>query len=150
MKWLIYYGITVILNIVCAIVFHEHLNITAGSIVPLALIALSIFQAVYFHNYRSKKDFNTYNDSELTEEEWAQLSVYMSKSYLIGIPWFLPFVLFFSTGIKMLSLLVFFAAFTGGAIYYRIRHSKDLQSRFAKEADELEEQKKRESLGKWK
>ena len=150
MKWILYYIVTLGLNLVCAIAFHERLNLDFNSAVPIFLIGLSIFQAVYFFQNASKKDFNTNNNSDLTEEEWAQMTSYMIASYLIFIPLMLPFVWFFSSWGKLLSILVFLLAFTGGMIWYRLRHRKEYEARFAKEDKELEEQRKREELGKWK
>ena len=150
MKWIIYYIVTLGLNLVGVMVFHDRLNLVFNSVIPLFMIGLSIFQVGYFSKHPHKKDFNTNNNSDLTEGEWERMTSYMISSYLIFIPLMLPFVWFFSAGVKLLSILVFLFAFTGGMIWYRLRHGKDYQARFAKENKELEEQQKREELGKWK
>ena len=150
MKWLIYYIITLGLNLIGVIVFHEHLNLVFNSVIPLFMIGLSIFQVGYFSRHPHKKDFNTNNDSDLTEGEWERMTSYMIASYLIFIPLMIPFVWFFSAGVKLISILVFLLAFTGGMLWYRLRHRKEYGARFAKENKELEEQRKREELGKWK
>ena len=150
MKWVIYYIVTLGLNLVGVIVFHENLNLVFNSVIPLFMIGLSIFQIAYFSKHPNKKDFNTHNDSDLTEGEWEKMTSYMIASYLIFIPWMLPFVWFFSAGVKLISILVFLLAFTGGMIWYRLRHRKEYEARFAKENKELEEQRKREELGQWK
>ena len=150
MKWVIYYIVTLGLNLVGVMAFHDRLNLVFNSVIPLFMIGLSIFQVGYFSKHPHKKDFNTNNNSDLTEGEWARMTSYMISSYLIFIPLMLPFVWFFSAGVKLLSILVFLLAFTGGMIWYRLRHGKDYQARFAKENKELEEQQKREELGKWK
>ena len=48
--------------------------------------------------------------------------------------------------------LIFVATwfFAGGMIYYRLRHGKEYRARFDRETKELEEQRKKEELGKWK
>ena len=150
MKWVIYYIVTLGLNLVGVMVFHDRLNLVFNSVIPLFMIGLSIFQIGYFSKHPHKKDFNTNNNSDLTEGEWARMTSCMISSYLIFIPLMIPFVWFFSAGVKLLSILVFLLAFTGGMIWYRLRHGKDYQTRFAKENKELEEQQKREELGKWK
>lgn len=150
MRWIIYYGITVALNVVFALFFREHLNITLISAVPIFLMALSIFQAIYFANNRGKGNFSTSYGSELTEEEWAQISSYMTSSFFACIPHFVPFVLFFSTFAKCLSVLIFLAAFVSASMRYRIRHGADMRARLEQEAKDLTEQKNREELGKWK
>ena len=150
MKWLIYYIVTLGLNLIGIIVFHENLNLVFNSVIPLFMIGLSVFQIGYFSKHPHKKDFNTNNNSDLTEGEWARMTSYMISSYLIFIPLMLPFVWFFSAGVKLLSILVFLLAFAGGMIWYRLRHGKEYHARFAKENRELEEQQKREELGQWK
>ena len=150
MKWVIYYIVALGLNLVGVMVFHDRLNLVFNSVIPLFMIGLSIFQVGYFSRHPHKKDFNTNNNSDLTEREWARMTSYMISSYLIFIPLMLPFVWFFSTGVKLLSILVFLLAFTGGMIWYRLRHGKEYRARFDQENKELEEQRKREELGKWK
>ena len=150
MKWVIYYIVTLGLNLVGILVFHENLNLVFNSVIPLFVIGLSIFQIGYFSKHPHKKDFNTNNNSDLTEEEWEKMTSYMISSYHLFIPLMLPFVWFFSSGVKLLSILVFLMAFVGGMLFYRLRHGKEYHARFDKESKELEEQKQREELGKWK
>ena len=151
MGYVVYYAITVVLNILILIFFRAHINLTGASAVPLFLLGLSIFQSAYFKKNRGKYDFNTNNTTDLSDSEWETLSIYMSRSYLVCIPLFLPTVFFFSTLLKtVLSVLVFLIAFTAGAIFFRWRYSKSFQERMKQESNELEEQKKKESLGKFK
>ena len=74
----------------------------------------------------------------------------MRNSYLIVIPLFVPFVLFFSTLIKTSSLILYFIGFCGGMIYYRIRNYRAIKKSLNDEETELKKQIKREELGKWK
>lgn len=151
MGHIFYYAVTVLFNIIALIFFRAHINLTAASAVPLFLLGLTIFQSAYFYKNRSKHDFNTCNTTDLNDGEWENLSLYMSRSYRICIPLFLPMVFFFSTLVKtLLSVLVFMIAFTGGAVFFRLCHSKSFQARMKQESHELEEQKKKESLGKFK
>ena len=150
MKWVIYYVVTLGLNLFGALVFHERWNLEYHSLIPLFLIGLSLFQIAYFSRHPTKREFHSNNDSDLTDAEWEQMMQYSIRSYLVFIPFLIPFICFFSHWGKMLSIPVFFAAFVGGAVAYRIRHQKEYKARFAKEDKELEEQRKREELGKWK
>ncbi|MBQ8432434.1 MAG: hypothetical protein IJX28_06080 [Clostridia bacterium] len=150
MKWVVYYAVTLGLNVACMIAFHENLHLEFHSVIPIFLIGLSIFLSVYYRTNPSRKDFSTNNHTDLTEEEWGVMAAYSGASGVIVVPLLLPFVCFFSTWAKLLSILVFFGGFVGGAVFYRLRHRKEYEARFAKEANELEEQKKREELGKWK
>ena len=102
MGYIIYYIVTLAFNGLLLFFFRAYINITATSLVPLFLIGLSVFQATNFYKNRGKQDFNAYNSSDLTDGEWEKLSLSMSGSYLILIPWFFPMVFFFSTLIKTL------------------------------------------------
>ncbi|MBQ8475076.1 MAG: hypothetical protein IJ499_05380 [Clostridia bacterium] len=144
---IIYCIILFLVNVVAAVVFHNSLNISAVSALPLFLLCLSAFQSYYFYNHRAKADFNINNDSELTEGEWGVLSVYMSRSYLVSLPLYVPFIIFGGLWIKVLSVAVFFAAFVGGAAVYKHKYRDKIAERIDKEAEELTEQKKREELG---
>ncbi len=127
------------------------LIISASSVLPLFLLGWSAFQAAYFHKHRAKSDFNINNDADLTEEEWNILSVYMRNSYIISAVLYVPFIFLFITLIKVIASIVIFAvAFTGAPIYFRIKHGKEYQSRYKREAEELKKQKKKEELGRWK
>ena len=145
-----YYIILLAINIVAIVVFRNNVNITAISILPVVLLVLSIFQAIYLHNNRRKKDFNTNNNSPLTEKEWECMTVYMRNAFIICIPLYLPFIFFFDWWTKIISLLIYFIGFTGGTIYYRIKHGNELKARFSKEDEEIKKQKENEELGKWK
>lgn len=146
----LYYIITIIANIIVSVVFYDRTNFSVVSVSPILLMILSISQAAYFNNHRRKKDFNINNDSPLTEEEWAQAAIYIRNSYMIAVPLFIPFILFFSMWIKLLSLLLYFAGVVGGMLYYRIRNKDTVKERYAKEDSDLKEQMKKEELGKWK
>ena len=145
-----YYVILLAVNILAIVIFNGKINITAISIVPLVLMGLSIFQATYLHNHRSKKDFNTNNNSPLTEAEWEAMALCMRNAYLLSIPLYIPLIFFVLLWIKMLSLLLYLVGFSGGTIYYRIKHEDKLNARFAKEKEEFDVQKAKEELGKWK
>ena len=150
MKWTIYYIVTLALNAASLLLFHEHINISAVSAMPILLLADSIFQAAYYHNHKNK-ELNTAHsvDTNITDEDWAQVTVYIVYSNLLAIPLFLPFIWFFSWG-KLLSFVLFLAAFAGGGIWYRVKHGNELHERHRKESKELEEQRKREELGKFR
>ncbi len=150
MKRILYYIIVLAAEIVCAIVFRARLNITAMSVLPLFLIALSTYQAIFFNRYRRPEDFNAVYYSELTDAEFEKMSVCVRDAYIFSVPLYLPFVLFFSSWVKLLSMILFMASVAGGAIYFRLRYGRELHARYDKEKKELDEQKRREELGRWK
>ena len=65
----IYYCVTIIANIVAAFVFYKSINITVLSAIPLFLIALMVFQALFFKNEKVENGFRTNYSSNLSSDE---------------------------------------------------------------------------------
>ena len=147
---IIYYGITIIANVLAALVFHKSINITLLSVVPLFLIALMIFQALLFKNEKVENGFRTAYGSNLTTDEKNNMLNSGSAFLLATIPWMIPFVIFFTSPIKALSILVYIIGLVGGAVLYRIKNKAKIKSRMNTEENERREQEKKEQLGKLK
>ena len=147
---IIYYCITIIANIVAAIVFYKNINVTVLSVMPLLLIALMIFQALLFKNEKVENGFRTAYGSNLTADEENKMLDSGSSFLLDTIPWMIPFVLFFPSIVKVLSILVYFIGLVGGLILYRIKNKEKIVNRINAEEKERQEQEKREQFGKWK
>lgn len=147
---IIYYCITIIANIVAAIVFHKSINITALSAMPLFLIALMIFQAHIFKNEKVENGFRTAYGSNLTADEENKMLDSGSSFLFATIPWMIPFVLFFPSIVKVLSILVYIIGLVGGLILYRVKNKGEIVYRMDVEEKELQEQEKKEQLGKWR
>ena len=75
---------------------------------------------------------------------------YNSKSLLIAIPWLLPFIFFFPSPAKVLSILVYLSGLLGGLIFYRIKNKNKIIDMIDNEEKEKLEQEKKEELGKSK
>lgn len=150
MKWILYYCTMIAINIVSAIVFHEYINISAMSGVPIFLIALTIFQANYFIKDIPDKGFGTNYGGGYTHEEEVHLLQYAFGSLMITIPLLFPFILFFSNAAKVLSVIVYIVGFVARPLIYRVRHRHELNSRINAEKEELAKQKQNEELGRWK
>ena len=148
MIFVVYYCVTILMSVLSAFVFKNSIDISS-SLLPVALIVLSIVQAMYFHSHRRKKDFNINNDSVLTEEEWAVVSIYTRNSFILSIPLYIPFVLFFSLWIKLFTIIIYLLAFSGGAVFWRIRYKRQLMLRLKAEDKELADQIKKEEMGKF-
>ncbi len=148
MKFIVYYIVAVSANIVSVLVFRNYINISVMSTIPLILIVLSVFQAVYFNKHNELN--TTAYGSGFTKNEEAELSKYTSKSLLSVIPVMIPFILFFDSLLKIISVLLYIFGFIAGPVIYKIKHRDDLNSRINREKKELEEQKKREEMGNWK
>jgi len=147
---IIYYCITIIVNIVAAIVFHKSINVTGLSVMPLFLIVLMIFQALLFKNEKVENGFRTAYGSNLTADEENKMLDSGSSFLFATIPWMIPFVLFFSSIVKVLSILVYIIGLVGGLILYRVKNKGKIVNRMDVEEKELQEQEKKEQLGKWR
>lgn len=147
---IIYYCITIIANIVAAIVFYKNINVTVLSVMPLLLIALMIFQALLFKNEKVENGFRTAYGSNLTADEENKMLDSGSSFLLATIPWMIPFILFFPSIVKVLSILVYFVGLVGGLILYRIKNKGKIVNRIDAEEKGRQEQEKKEQLGRWK
>ena len=146
----IYYCITIIANIAAIFIFYKHINISALSIIPLFLIALMIFQALFFKNEKSESGFRTTYGSNLTADEENKLLSSGSSFLFATIPWILPFILFFTSPVKVLSVLVYIIGLIGGFLMYRIKSKVKIINRINAEELDRQEQGKKEQLGQWK
>ncbi|MBQ7968308.1 MAG: hypothetical protein IJ292_00605 [Clostridia bacterium] len=147
---IIYYCITIIANIAAVIVFYKSINITGESLIPLFLIALMIFQALYFKNEKVENGFRTAYGSNLTADEENNMLSSSSSFLFATIPWMIPFILFFPSFVKVLSVLVYIVGLIGGLILYKIKNKEKIMNRMNAEEIERQEQEKKEQLGKWK
>lgn len=146
----IYYCITILTNIAAIPIFFEYINISALSIVPLFLIALMIFQALFFKNEKVENGFRTAYGSNLTADEENNMLSSCSTFLFATIPWMIPFIIFFASPVKALAILVYFIGLIGGLVIYRFRNKGKIANRMTAEEKERQEQKKNEELGKWK
>ena len=146
----IYYCITILANIAAIPIFYEYINISALSIVPLFLIALMIFQALLFKTEKAENGFRTNYAGKLTDAEENGMNLSISKFLPATIPWIIPFVIFFPSVVKVLSIFVYVIGLGGGAVLYKLKNKDKITSRMQAEENERREQEKIEELGKWK
>ena len=147
---IIYYCITILANIAAIFIFHKNINISALSIIPLILIALMIFQAYFFKKEKVENGFRTTYRSNLTDNEENNMLNSASTFLLATIPWITPFIFFFPSFVKILSVLVYIVGLIGGLILYRIKNKGKIVDRIDVEEKERQEQQMKEELGKWK
>ena len=130
----VYYCITVLANAVAVIALHKRLHITELSILPLFLMILMVFQAFYFRSEKvSHGSSTTAYGSNLTPKEENELLASASRSLCAAIPWMIPFVLFFSSPIKMLSVIVYILALIVGPSFYKMKNKKKIIGRMSDE-----------------
>ena len=142
---IIYYCITIGLNIIAVFTFFKHINITSISIVPLFLIALMIFQAHIF-----KTDEGNSFGSDLTKSESNSMFKFGAKSLYATIPFMIPFSLFFHSYIKLFSIIIYIMGLIGGILIYRIKNKKSILTRINAEHSEKKNTENAEALGKCK
>ena len=146
----IYYFVTGIADLIAVIAFYKCINITVLSILPLFFIALILFQAAIFKKEKWEKGFRTRYGSDFTEEEENAMSDFAATALYTAIPLMIPFIFFFPSAIKFLSVLIYLIALIAGIFTYRIKNKDALKGRFDKEETERREQEKKESMGEWK
>ena len=147
---IVYYSITILANIIAVFIFHKNINISALSIIPLILIALMIFQAYFFKKEKVENGFRTTYRSNLTDNEENNMLNSASTFLLATIPWITPFIFFFPSFVKILSVLIYIVGLIGGFVIYRIKNKEKITNRMNTEEIERQEQEKKEQLGKWK
>ena len=147
---IVYYSITILANIIAIFIFHKNINISALSIIPLILITLMIFQAYFFKKEKVENGFRTTYRSNLTNDEENNMLNSASTFLLATIPWMIPFIFFFSSFVKILSVLIYIVGLIGGFVIYRIKNKEKITNRMNAEEIERQEQEKKEQLGKWK
>lgn len=147
---ILYFCLMLLGNIIMAILCHQYITVTAFSLIPLLLIGVMAFQAHYFKSDEPKNFFGTAYHSGFTHKEEAEMCLVASKALLYAVPLMIPFVLFFSSLIKAVSIIVYLVSFAAGPLVYRIKNKDSLNHRANSEKIELETQLQKEELGKWK
>ena len=150
MKWLIYHVVCVGIGILCCVFMPQYINITATSIVPVAMILLTILQVCLFKDGEQTEGFSTAYGSDINAAEHNTWTYYIRFSLMLSLPWQLAFVIFFPNAVKFLSCLCYVAFFVAGGMFFRVKHGKQIKHRHQSQRDELEEQRKKEEMGKWK
>lgn len=147
---IVYYSITILANIIAIFIFHKNINISALSIIPLILIALMIFQTYFFKKEKVENGFRTTYGSNLSNDEENNMLNSTSTFLLATIPWIIPFIFFFPSFVKILSVLAYIVGLIGGFVLYSVKNKEKITSRMNTEEIERQEQQKKEELGKWK
>ena len=119
---IIYYCITILANIAALFIFHKYINISVLSVIPVSLIAIMIFQINFFKAGKKENGFRTTYGSNFSDNEENQLFSFASASLICAIPWMIPFILFFLSPVKLLSVLIYVLGLAGGPILYKIKN----------------------------
>lgn len=165
-KWILYYIAVIAGNIVAANLLHGHLNVTAQSFFP---VLYSIAPILFFYSAKNREFYYTKNPNiapiydETGTKRWVSFDgetsferIFKGVTFAL-LPFCLTFVLFFPNRVKIFSFLLFLAPIAvctlGGFVLIIIAMrgmKKESQSQKEKLEKELEEQRRREEMGKWK
>ena len=148
MKRAVYYGVTLGGCALSVFLFWNRINLTPLSVLPLALIGVMLLQIVLFKGDFSETGFRTAYGSALSEREEKGLLSCITLSMELFLPLLCPFVLFFSSGWKLLSLAVYVLGLVTGSAVWKIRHGGRVKQRLLEEAEEKRRAQEQESMGK--
>ena len=174
----IIYASVIAITAICAMIFKERLNIVIDSLIPVGAIIVQFICGLliksdiyYFHGGRLYRVNNTdfkYRKNERGEGQFVESTPVrhapskktqnvMGYSLMLCAVFYIPFIFFFPIIAKWSSPAIFFVSSILGALLNIPRNIKEFKAeledeRIRSEARrrELEEQKKREELGKWK
>ncbi len=154
MKRTIYLLAGLILNIVIAVIFWDRINVASASLVPLFALAVSAFDAAAFLLHPGDAALINSHIRDLTsftDAERVHLSRSLADALTAFMPFYPPFIIFFGTFVKIVvPTLLLIASFAAGPFIFRIRCGDGIKARMDAERAELEEQKKKEELGRYK
>ena len=148
----LYYVIHAVINAVLLITFHNSIVIHYLSMAPLVLIAIVLFNLLLFKEQTEEKTYygdTAYSESaaRLSFEEQKEANAYFHLSFLLMIPFEIPFIFFLPSYFKLFSLVPFILAYVLGGLISRKKMGERVKARLDAEKQELAEQKRREELG---
>jgi hypothetical protein len=130
--------------------FYRYLILTPLSILPLILTVLMYVQSALIQKSHADLSSRTAYGGTLNQEEEGELFRLQAIGFRIFAPWTGPFMLFFSSGIKVCAIIVYLIGLLFGPVIYRIRYGGRIKERMRNEQDELRLQNQKEEQGKWK
>ena len=160
-----------------ALAFPKYISLNITSLIPVGVIAYSVYQGfnalrvkAYFKNgrlryhsggldFKYSKNEKGEGNFEMTESRriFNSSNKIMAYAFFIGAALNVPFILLFEYKIKLAGIFIMLSApIIGGLISlpYDIKTYKNLasaeKSKQEQQDKELEEQKKKEEMGKWK
>jgi len=149
---IVYYVIALVANIISLIVLSNCISITIVSIVPvIVFILLAIWSFYYKEQSRQKYQGDTaytVKGDRFSKEEQNNLHTCLSNSFSMMIPLCVPFIFFFPNHIEAFSVVLYFVGIILGRGMFDCRYKKEVEERLSREKRELEEQIKKEEIGK--
>ena len=151
MKKLIFiiYTAVIVATGLCALVFKEHLNIGIASIYPIASILLMVFLGWVIHTGHISSSGRIC----IKKRDVSKSNVICGYVLYICAIAPIPLVFFFDVYVKLLSFFTFLVpSFIGLIIdvYFLVKEKRAIKVKRDARRQKLEEQKKREEMGRWK
>lgn len=175
-KWALYYAVHLLANGAAVLLFRQYLNISWFSLFPVIYMVTFYMQVRYPFYQRRQRMMRGEEDRTIAGyahiekdkdgkvQAWGRRYVYkdgkspdedMGLVYMVA-PFCLPFILFFSPLVKVLSIffLLLVPIVYVVALIIKAKVKGELpppaESAKAKQERELKEQQQREELGRWK
>ncbi len=167
-KWLLFYAVTLLPNLLCILIFRDDIRVSALSILPGVLMLSPL--AAFFDRPARRRRSDVLGSIKYTKGE-SMADTIMDSTLIQGappeteatslpfagvmVPFMLPFVLFFSDSVKgfgsigvtfCLIIAVLVITIPAGIKQARIEQ----ETRRAAEEAERREQAERESMGKFR
>ena len=129
----LYYATHAVINAVLLIAFHNSIAFHYLSLAPLVLIAIMLFNLLLF---KEKSEETTYYGDTAYSESAARLSfkeqreanAYFRLSFLLMIPFEIPFVFFLPSYFKLFSLIPCILAYVLGGVITRQKMGKRVEA----------------------
>lgn len=104
---ILYHLAAFLITMLTAIIWPKYVNITPLSLIPLLLALLMAFQAWFFRNEPIDSEFSTAYGWAIPTEEQNRRAKAMSITLRWAIPLQLPLIVFFSSAVKLISIVIY-------------------------------------------
>jgi len=118
---ILYYLVIFLGTVMTAVIWPTNINITPLSLIPLLLILLMAFQAWFFRSEQTDSGFSTAYGWEIPAEEQNRRAKAMSITLRWAIPLQLPLIVFFSSAVKLISIVIYFLSITATPLITALR-----------------------------
>ena len=165
--WILYFGISATAIVLAALLMPEYIVFNWYSLFPVAYMICVILLAMFFpskfnarfaiwfeEQMRIKWGSRPLDDPFFEEDELVEmdhdLHVRLSKTFLLFLPFWMPFVIFGLNVAKIVSSLIIFAPILI-ALYFTMRDVARINNEIHNQLEkERKEQEQREQFGRWK
>ena len=165
--WILYFGISTAAIVLVALLMPEYIIFNWYSLFPVAYMICVILLALFFpsklnarfaiwyeEQCRIKWGSRPLDDPFFEEDELVEmdhdLHIRLSKTFLLFLPFWMLFVVFFLNVAKIVSFLIIFVPILM-AFYFTMRDVARINNEIHNQLEnERKEQEQREQFGRWK